>query len=78
MSMDRREALSVLAGIPVAAITSVERVAVNPTDVIVLELGATATYETMARLKSKLQEVWPDNKCLVFDATMRLKVVSAA
>ena len=74
--MNRREALAALVALPEVALISVARV--KPTDVIVVECDDHICLETAARIKASMREVWPDQKIVVLDKNLKLKVVEGA
>lgn len=72
--MNRREAIALLTSIPV--ISSVSRAALKADDVLVVECDRLVSQDTAARIKAVLQQVWPGQKCVVLDGSLKLKVLS--
>ena len=71
--MNRRDAIAALVSLPevarIATLTS------TPSMVIVVECDGCISLEVADRLKKTLASVWPDNKIVVMDSGLRLKVV---
>lgn len=72
--MNRREALAALVSMPEIARLSVAPV--RPNDVIVVECEGTLSTSTADRIHAQLKEIWPNNKIVILDELIRIKVVS--
>jgi hypothetical protein len=71
--MNRRQALATLMAMP--AIQSVVRAEVKPEDVIVVECSDLLTSKHKKDMAARLRLVWPNNKIVIFDRGLTLKVV---
>lgn len=72
--MNRREALAALISLPEVARISVARV--KPTDVIVIECADHyISPEAAQRIEASMKNIWPDQKIVIFDKSLRMKVV---
>ena len=71
--MNRREALAALVSLPEVTRISVARV--KPSDVLVIESEGYMTQETRERIKATMSQVWPNQKTIVLDKSLRLKVI---
>jgi len=74
--MEHDEAVAALESLPQVA--RIEVVRLRPTDVIVLEIQGWLTQEVNARLAAELKPIWPNNKIIVIDGGVRLKVIAGA
>lgn len=74
--MNRDEALAALVSLP-----EVQRISVaslKPTDVIVLNVAERITPEHAARIRAYLELVWPDQRVVVLDKGMEIRVAPGA
>lgn len=71
--MNRRDAIAALVALPEVARISVT--AVKATDVIVVESNRPVSSEAAARIKATLEQVWPGQKIVVLNESLKLKVV---
>lgn len=71
--MNRREAIAALISLPEVA--RISAAPVKPKDVIVIECPGYLSSEAMAHIEQAIRQIWPDNKCVVLDASLKLKVV---
>lgn len=74
--MNRREALQALMALPATATVSLA--AVSPTDVIVIHSDEHVSAEGVAHIQAAMQQVWPNNKCVVLDKGHRLSIARNA
>lgn len=74
-NMNRREAIAALMAFPQTARITATRV--SPSDVIVLECDEPLSDEGRAILSASLKQIWPDNRLVVCDRGMRLKVLQS-
>lgn len=72
--MNRREAIAALTSLP--GLTRVSKADLKPNDVIVVEVDQYLSQEYAQRLKTQLQEFWPEHKVVVLSGNITLKVVS--
>lgn len=56
---------------------TIGRVAVGPDDVIVMKVDHQITRATAASIRRQVQESWPNNRVIVLDADLTLKIVTA-
>ena len=56
-------------------VQQVVRLHTDPTDVFVMECAVHMTPQTVQRITDNMKAVWPENKCIVIDAGMKLKVL---
>lgn len=74
--MTREAAIAALELLP-----AVERISVaslKPTDVIVVNVNEHISMETAARMRAYLRDIWPDNKIVVLEKNLTLRVVDGA
>ena len=74
--MNRREAMAALMALPATA--RISRAVVKPTDVIVIESDEILSANQILNLTTTLQQVWPQQKILVLDRHLRLKIVDGS
>lgn len=74
--MNRREALAALVSLPAVAKISVAQL--KPTDVIVFECDGYVSSDVAERIKAMAGQIWPDQKVIVCDKGLRLKVVEGS
>jgi hypothetical protein len=74
--MTHDEAVAALDSLP--EVERIEVVRLKPTDVIVFESSRLLSEEAIARMRASVQPIWPDNKIVVCENGLRLKVVSGA
>lgn len=74
--MNRREAIAALVALPEVA--RISTATLRPTDVIVVECDQLMSAEHTARIWMTMRDVWPDHKIVVFDKSMRIKIVEGA
>lgn len=70
--MTREDAIAALVSLP-----EVQRVSVaslKPTDVIVVNVSEYISMETADRMRAWLQQVWPDNKIVVLEKGVELRI----
>ena len=71
--MNRREALALIGSLP--SVGTIARADVKPSSVIVVTCQEHFSQEVAQRIKDTLRRVWPDNRCLVLDAGLELRVI---
>jgi hypothetical protein len=69
--MNRRELLKTLAALP--AVKSIEVANIKADDVIVIESEALLSNEHRQQIAHYVQNIWPQNKCLVLSKGMHIK-----
>ncbi len=74
--MSHDDAVAALEALPETARISVARLL--PSDVIVLEYPGYWMPEAKARLVTQLKPIWPDNKIIVLDHGITLKIIEGA
>jgi Ni,Fe-hydrogenase III small subunit len=47
----------------------------KPSDVIVVECDGMVTKEMAERIRMAMRDIWPDNRTVVTDSTMHIKVI---
>ena len=72
--MNRRDAIAALTSLPIAAVGRLE---VRPESVIVVEAEGKLSAEAHARLLATVRAVWPNQRVIVCDQGIRLRVVDA-
>jgi hypothetical protein len=70
--MDRHEAIAALVSLP--ATTRISVAAIQPSDVIVIECDERLSMDAMDRIKTLVGRAFPNNKAIVFDKGLRLKI----
>ncbi len=74
--MTKAEAAAALDSLP-----AVERISVaslKPTDVIVVNVSEYISMETAERMRAYLREIWPDNKIVVLEKGVELRIADGA
>jgi hypothetical protein len=71
--MNRREALQVLTAMP--AVTHIARADLTPTSVVVVECMGLLSADGREHIRAQLAAIWPQNRIVVLDERMRLKVL---
>lgn len=71
--MNRREAIAALTALP--ALKSIAVANVGPSDVIVAECEGLLTECGRSNVEATLKRIWPDNRVLVCDGAVRIKVL---
>ena len=74
--MDRRAALKALLAMP--AVTSVSRAALKSDDVIVIQTERLLSDHEIEHIKRGVQSVWPQQRVVVLDAGLQLKIVAGS
>lgn len=74
--MNRREALAALVALP--EIARISTAPVRPKDVIVVESDEHISDQMAQRIKAALGDVWPGQKIVVLDKSLRMKIVEGA
>lgn len=74
--MNRREAIAALTSLP--GLASVSVASLQPGDVIVAECDGRMSPKHMEHVRAKLSSVWPNQKVVICDEGLRLKVVRPA
>lgn len=72
--MTRDEAIGVLESMPATA--RITKARVRPTDVIVVETDQILSAQTRDNIQADLSRVWPENKVVVLDRTLRVKIAT--
>ena len=72
--MNRRDAIRAVMAMP--AVVAISRASLKPGDVIVVECHSRLSLMGRENITRSLKKVWPDQKCVVLDEGMTLKVVS--
>lgn len=70
--MNRREAIAALVSLPEVA--RISAVPAASEDVIVVECDAALTASSVAYIRARMGEVWPDRQIVVLDKGIRIKV----
>jgi hypothetical protein len=70
--VDKHEAIAALMSLPAA--TRISVAAIQPSDVIVIECDEYLIGDAMDRIKTLVGRVFPDNKAIVLDKGLRLKI----
>lgn len=70
--MNRRDAMKALMSLPATA--TVTRSAVQPNDVIVIESDDVLSCAGRADIANAVRQVWPNNKVVVLDKGLRMKI----
>ncbi len=71
--MTHDEAIAALESLPEVSRITVARL--RPTDVVVLEYQGIIGVESCQRLTAHLQPIFPDNKIIVLEAGLTMKIV---
>lgn len=72
--MNRRDAIKALMTVlPATAVIS--KAAIQPADVIVIEVDECVDPDQAARIRERLKEVWPHNKVVICTQGAKLKIV---
>lgn len=71
--MNRREAMMALLTLP--TVTSVARADVKPNDVIVIKVDAILSDKEAERIKTMVEQAFPDQKCLVLSGSVSMEIV---
>lgn len=72
--MNRRDAVKALMALPGTPL--ITQVTIAPEDIIVVEFEDSLSDETVTQLKTTLESVWPNRRCLVLANGLHLKVLS--
>jgi hypothetical protein len=59
----------------VPEVQKIERVGMQPNDVIVFEIAAHLPVEAINRIKQNAEAIWPGHRVVVIDAGIKLKVL---
>lgn len=70
--MNRREAIAALVATP--AIARIERAAVAPDEVLVIESDQRLSDAMRAHLRRQVEAIWPGHKVLVLDQGLHVRV----
>jgi hypothetical protein len=73
--MNRREAIAALTALP--AVTRISRADLTPTDVIVIECDGFVSADQAERMTHTLREIWPNQRVVVLECGVRMKVVES-
>lgn len=71
--MHRRDALKALVALP--AVARISCAELKPGDVLVVECDEDLSADSVQRIKETMTKVWPGRRVVVFDKSMRLKIV---
>jgi hypothetical protein len=74
--LTRREALRALVALP--SVARVQRAAVAPGDVIVFEADEALSDTQIQRIQETGRAVWPDNRIVVVDRGIHLRIIEGA
>lgn len=74
--MERRQALKLLTALP--AVASIEVATLTERDVIVVECDLDLTETLKAHINESLREVWPNQKIVIFDKGIHMRITRDA